>query len=179
MKFLFDLFPVLLFFVAYKFFGIFVATWVAVASSVAQIAWLKLRGRKVDGMMWLSFGIIVVLGGATLISHNITFIKWKLTVLYWLYASILLGSDWFYKKNLIRAMLGTQISLPDAIWRKLNLSWVSFFVFMGGLNLYVAYTFSTDIWVNFKLFGSLALMVVFIVVQSLVLNKYTETNTNE
>ncbi len=179
MKIFFDLFPILLFFIAYKFFGIFAATWVAIAASILQIAWLLLKKKKVDGMMWLSLGIIVVLGGATLISHNENFIKWKLTVLYWLYAALLLVSDLWFKKNLIRSMLGAQITLPEAVWRRLNLSWVIFFLLMSGLNLYVAYNYSTDIWVNFKLFGSLGLMIVFIVVQGFVLNKYMESGQHE
>ncbi len=179
MKFLFDLFPILLFFVAYKFLGIFAATWVAIAASVGQIAWLMLRRQKVDGMMWLSLGVIVVLGGATLISHNETFIKWKLTALYWLYALILFIGNALFNKNFIRLLLGAQMDLPDHIWRKLNMSWVVFFLFMGALNLYVAYTFSTDAWVNFKLFGSMALMAVFVVAQALVLNRHMETERRD
>lgn len=179
MKFLFDLFPVLLFFVAYKFAGIYVATGVAIAASVAQIAWLFFRRQKIDGMMWLSLGVIVVLGGATLISHNENFIKWKLTALYWLYASILLGSDWIFNKNLIRSILDKQLTLPQRIWRILNSSWAVFFISMGCLNLYVAYHFSTDTWVNFKLFGSMAIMLVFIIGQGLVLNRYLVSDHHE
>ena len=179
MKFLFDLFPVLLFFVAYKFAGIYVATGVAIAASVAQIAWLFFRRQKIDGMMWLSLGVIVVLGGATLISHNENFIKWKLTALYWLYASILLVSDWIFNKNLIRSILDKQMTLPQRIWRILNSSWAVFFISMGCLNLYVAYHFSTDTWVNFKLFGSMAIMLVFIIGQGLVLNRYLVSDHHE
>lgn len=179
MKFLFDLFPVLLFFVAYKFAGIYVATGVAIAASVAQIAWLFFRRQKIDGMMWLSLGVIVVLGGATLISHNENFIKWKLTALYWLYASILLVSDWIFNKNLIRSILDKQLTLPQRIWRILNSSWAVFFISMGFLNLYVAYHFSTDTWVNFKLFGSMAIMLVFIIGQGLVLNRYLVSDHHE
>lgn len=179
MKFLFDLFPVLLFFISYKFLGIFAATWVAIAASVGQITWLIFRKQKIDGMMWLSAGVIIVLGSATLISHNETFIKWKLTILYWLYALLLAGSELWMGKNLMRSLLGKQMTLPGPVWQKLNWSWTTFFAIMGLLNLYVAYTFSTDVWVNFKLFGSMGIMLVFIIAQGIVLNKYLEPESND
>ncbi len=174
MKYLFDFFPILLFFIAYKFGGIYVATSVGIAASFIQIGWLLLRGKKVDTMMWLSLGIIVVFGGATLLFHDETFIKWKPTVLYWMFALGLLVSAVLFKKNVIRTMMGEQIKLPESVWRNLNLSWVLFFITMGLVNLYVAYTYSTDAWVNFKLFGSTAMMFVFIIGQGIVLNKYVD-----
>ena len=179
MKFLFDLFPVLLFFISYKFLGIFAATWVAIAASIGQILWLTLRKQKIDGMMWMSAGIIIILGSATLISHNETFIKWKLTILYWLYALLLIGSEMLMGKNLLRGLLGKQMSLPDTIWRRLNWSWTTFFALMGLLNLYVAYTFSTNVWVNFKLFGSMGIMLLFVLAQGVVLNKYLEPESHD
>ncbi|WP_413436565.1 septation protein A [Sulfuriferula sp. GW1] len=172
MKFLFDFFPILLFFIAYKFGGIYVATGVAIAASFVQIGWVMARGKKVEPMMWISLAIIVVFGGATLLLHNETFIKWKPTVLYWLFAAVLLGGSWLFKKNIMRTMMAKQISLPDTVWNKLNLSWAAFFVVMGATNLYVAYSFSTDIWVDFKLFGSTAMMLVFVIAQSLILSKH-------
>lgn len=172
MKFLFDLFPVILFFIAFKLFGIFAATAVAIAATVAQIAWVKFRHGKVDGMLIASGAIVIVFGGATLLLHDETFIKWKPTVLYWLFALVLSLSEFIWKKNLIRSVMGEQISLPDAIWKKLNHAWAAFFAALGGLNLYVAFRFSTDIWVDFKLFGTTALMLVFVVLQSLMLGKY-------
>ncbi|NOT17452.1 MAG: septation protein A [Sulfuriferula sp.] len=174
MKFLFDLFPILLFFIAYKFGGIYVATAVGIAASVVQIGWLLLRGKKVDVMMWLSLGIIAVFGGATLFFHNETFIKWKPTALYWLFAIGLLVSAYGFKKNVIQTMMGAQFKLPASLWAKLNLSWVLFFIVMGLVNLYVAFTYSLDTWVNFKLFGSTAMMFAFIIAQGLVLNKYID-----
>ena len=122
MKFLFDLFPIILFFVAFKLQGIYVATAVAIAASFAQIGWLWLRGRKIDGMLWVSLAIIVVFGSATLLLHDETFIKWKPTVLYWMFAIVLSGSALIFRKNLIRTMLGEQIQLPDPAWSKLNFS---------------------------------------------------------
>lgn len=174
MKFLFDFFPILLFFVAFKFYGIYVATAVAIAATFLQVGWSWLRHRKVDNMLWASFAIILVFGGATLLLHDETFIKWKPTVLYWLFALILLGAQLFFGKNLIRAMMGKQMNLPDPVWRKLNLSWAGFFAVMGVANLYVAFNFATDAWVNFKLFGGIGLLLAFAFAQALMLSKYLE-----
>ena len=174
MKFLFDLFPVILFFAAFKFFGIYIATAVAIAATFAQIGWLKLRRKPVDTMMWVSLGIIVVFGGATLLLHDETFIKWKPTVLYWLFAATLSISKALFEKNLIRAMLSAQVQLPDAAWARLNWSWTGFFALMGGINLYVAFNFSTDTWVNFKLFGGMGLMLAFVVAQALYIARFIE-----
>jgi len=167
MKFLFDLFPVILFFAAFKLFDIYVATAVAIAATFLQIGWLKLKGRKVETMMWVSLAIIVVFGGATLALHDETFIKWKPTVLYWLFGAVIAAADLLFHKNLIRAMLGEQVRMPDAAWARLNWSWAAFFAFMGAANLYVAYNYSTDTWVNFKLFGGMGLMLVFVLLQAL------------
>jgi intracellular septation protein len=179
MKFLFDLFPIILFFIAFKLEGIYVATAVAIAASVGQIGWLWLRGRKIDAMLWVSLAIIVVFGGATLLLHDETFIKWKPTVLYWLFACVLGASALFFHKNLIRAMLGEQIQLPEPAWSKLNFSWIGFFACMGVLNLYVAFNFPTDTWVNFKLFGGMGLMLAFVIGQGLFLAKYVEQNESK
>ncbi len=176
MKFLFDLFPVILFFVAFKFGGIYVATGVAIAATFAQIGWVWFKHRKVDTMLWVSLAIITVFGGMTLIFHDENFIKWKPTVLYWSFAVALAGSSLLLKKNLIRALLAEQFELPDVIWVRLNWSWIGFFVFMGIINLAVAFAFnfSTDDWVNFKLFGGMGLMFVFVIIQGLLLSKYIQ-----
>lgn len=174
MKLLFDLFPVILFFVAYKLADIYIATAVAIAATFVQIAWMWIRNRKVETMLWVSLVIIVIFGGATLLLQDETFIKWKPTVLYWLFGLALLVADWAFGKNLIRAMMGSQIELPEPVWAKLNASWCVFFVVMGILNLYVAYSFSTDAWVNFKLFGGTGLMLVFVLAQAVVLSRFVE-----
>ena len=174
MKFLFDLFPVILFFAAFKFFDIYIATAVAIAATFLQIGWLKGKGRKVDTMMWVTLVIIVVFGGATLALHDETFIKWKPTVLYWLFGVAIGGAELIFRKNLIRAMLGEQLRLPDAVWNRLNWSWAGFFAVMGAANLYVAFNFSTDTWVNFKLFGGMGLMLVFVALQAVFLARYIE-----
>ncbi|SCX23014.1 intracellular septation protein [Nitrosomonas eutropha] len=179
MKFLFDLFPIILFFATYKIYGIYSATAVAIVATFAQIGWVWLRHRKVDNMLWVSLAIIIVFGGATLILQDETFIKWKPTVLYWLFAVILFLAHSFFGKNLIRAMMKDQIKLPEPVWARLNISWSVFFGAMGALNLYVAYNYSTDTWVNFKLFGFMGLMFVFIILQALLLGKYMEKNDNQ
>ncbi|HEX7952460.1 MAG TPA: septation protein A [Burkholderiales bacterium] len=174
MKFLFDIFPVLLFFVAFKVWNIFTATAVAIGATLCQVAWSWLRHRKVDTMLWVSLAIIVVFGGATLWLHDETFIKWKPTVLYWLFSAILLAADLLFRRNLIRAMMEKQLTLPDPVWRNLSLSWAAFFLAMGAANLYVAFHFPTETWVNFKLFGGTELMLVFIVIQGLLLSRHIE-----
>jgi intracellular septation protein len=202
MKFLFDLFPVILFFGVFKWgeghpeaahdmvqqylsamvsggaaaaqAPIMLATAVAILATGAQIGYLLLRGKKVDRMLWVSLVIITVFGGATIYFHNETFIKWKPTVLYWAFAAALLAGQAVFGKNLIRLMMEKQLSLPDSIWQKVNLAWAAFFTLMGLVNLYVAFNFPTATWVNFKLFGFTAMMIVFVIGQSLLLSKYVK-----
>ena len=174
MKILFDFFPIILFFAAFKISGIYTATAVAIVATFGQIGWVWLRHRKVDTMLWVSLAIITLFGGATLFLHDETFIKWKPTVLYWLFSATLGVSAGLFKKNLIRAMMEKQISAPNFVWRNLNLSWMVFFLVMGFVNLYVAFNYSTDTWVNFKLFGSMGLMFAFVILQGLMLSKYIE-----
>jgi len=171
-KFLFDLFPVILFFIVFKTMGIYAATAAAIVATLAQIGWVKYRHGRVDGMLIASGVIIVVFGGATLLLHNEAFIKWKPTVLYWMFAIVLFAAEMFWNKNLIRAVMDKQLALPEPVWRKLNHAWAGFFAIMGLLNLYVAFNFATETWVNFKLFGTMGLMLVFVVLQSLFLGKY-------
>lgn len=176
MKFFFDIFPVILFFIAFKLGDIFIATGVAIAATFAQIGWVWFKHRKVDTMLWTSLGIITVFGGLTLIFHDETFIKWKPTILYWAFAVAMLIGTLVFGKNLIRSVLAEQMKLPESVWNKVNWSWISFFVFMGFANLAVAFAFnlSTDDWVNFKLFGGMGLMFVFVIIQGLILSKYVE-----
>lgn len=172
MKVLFDLFPVILFFIAFKFFGIFVATAVAMAATIAQIIYVKLRHGTVDKMLLLSGVIITVFGGATLLLKDPQFIQWKPSILYWLFSAGLLSAQFIFNKNPMRAMMEKQMSLPDHIWVKLNMAWSLLFLALGFLNLYVAYHFSQDIWVDFKLFGITGIMFVFIILQTLFISKY-------
>lgn len=174
MRLLFDLFPVILFFIAYKTWGIYEATAVAIVAGVGQIVWLKLRRKPVDNMQWVSLAIIVVFGGMTLLLHDETFIKWKPTVLYGLFAIVLLVSRLAFGRNLIRAMMSKQVVLPAPIWERLNLAWVVFFSALGVLNIVVAYNFSTDAWVDFKLFGTLGLTLAFVVGQALYFSRHIQ-----
>lgn len=179
MKILFDLFPVILFFIVFKVAGVFAATAAAIAATFVQVAWVKYHHGKVDTMLWVSLGIITVFGGATLLLHDETFIKWKPTILYWFFTVTLLFSAIVLKKNLMRALLHEKMALPDFVWHWLNLAWSGFFALLGILNLYVAFSFSTDIWVNFKLFGATGIMLVFILVQAAILAKYAEEDHKE
>ena len=173
MKFLFDFFPVILFFVAFKVADIYVATGVAIAATFAQVGWLKLKKRRIEPMLWASLAIVAVFGGATLVLQDETFIKWKPTVLYWLFGAVLAGALGF-RRNLIRAMLSEQVRLPDPVWNRLNWSWVGFFACMGVANLLVAFNFTTDQWVSFKLFGATGLLVLFVIAQALYLARHVE-----
>lgn len=172
MKLLIDFFPIILFFIAFKVWGIYVATAVAIAATVLQIAYLRYKHGKVETMQWLSLGVIVLFGGATLLAHSDTFIKWKPTVLYWLMGSALLVGRWVFKRNFIKSLMGAQLELPESAWGTLNWAWAAFFAAMGLLNLWVAFNFDTDTWVNFKLFGGMGLMLVFVLAQALFLSRY-------
>src|SRR2546426_6844359 len=156
---------------------VLLATVVVIVATFAQILWLKLRGRKIDTMLWISLGLVTVLGGATIYFHSESFIKWKPTVLYWVMGSALLLGQLVFKKNGIKSLMGSQMTLPDAVWRVVNFSWVGFFTVMGFLNLWVAFNFSTSVWVNFKLFGGLGLMLVFVLAQAIYLNKHIKLDT--
>jgi intracellular septation protein len=156
---------------------VLLATVVVIVATLLQILWLKARGRKVDTMLWVSLGLVTALGGATIYFHSENFIKWKPTVLYWVMGGALLFGQLVLKKNGIKSLMGAQMVLPDAVWRTVNFSWVAFFTLMGFLNLWVAFNFSTSTWVNFKLFGGLGLMLVFVLVQAAFLNKHIKTDT--
>ncbi|KAB2917435.1 MAG: septation protein A [Dechloromonas sp.] len=199
MKLLFDLFPVILFFIAFKYSEkhpdlavdwlaalpgmasvsltqapILLATVVVIVATVAQIAWVHFRHGKVDKMLWISLALVVVFGGMTLAFQNEAFIKWKPTILYWVFAGSMGFAALIMKKNAIKTMLGEQLTLPEAVWSRLNFAWIGFFLVMGVLNLLVAFNFSTDTWVNFKLFGGMGLMLLFVLAQGMMLSKYVE-----
>lgn len=190
MKLLFDLLPVILFFATFKFAGaypqqslalagaalgglvgdgtipegqapILLATAVAIVASILQVGWQLARGRRVDTMLWISLGVIVVFGGATIWFHDETFIKWKPSILYWLFGASLLAGQLVWKRNLVKSLLGTQLDVPDPVWGRLLWAWIAFFALMGIVNLAVAYSVSTDAWVNFKLFGLFGLTLAF------------------
>jgi intracellular septation protein len=201
MKLLLDFLPILLFFGAFKYaeghkdwaaafatehFGFMVsggqvaaseapvllATVVVVIATLAQVLWLKLRGKKVDLMLWISLALVTVLGGLTVWLHSETFIKWKPTGLYWAMGLSFLISQFLLGRNLLKLMLGEQLQLPEPVWTRLSLAWAAFFAAMGAINLWVAYTFSTDTWVNFKLFGGIGLMLLFTLAQGLYISRH-------
>jgi intracellular septation protein len=175
MKFFYDFLPIVLFFVAYKFYGIYTATVVAIVASVLQVAIYWLKFRRFEKMHLITMVLIVVFGGATLLLKDEMFIKWKPTVLNWIFALVFIGTRYFSKKTIMERMMGAMLTLPLKIWHNLNLAWVIFFIALGFVNLYVVYNFDTDTWVNFKLFGMLGLNFAFLVGQMLYLSRYMES----
>ncbi len=171
MQLLADYFPLILFFVAFKWQGIYVATGVAIAASLLQIAYLRWRRGRIAVVNWLSLAIIVVFGGATLLLHDETFIKWKPTVLYGLFGTILAGGRLLLGRNLL-AHLMAGISLPEPVWTRLTWSWVGFFAFMAAANWYVAFHYPTDTWVNFKVWGGIGLFLAFALAQGMLLARH-------
>ncbi|MDP2097601.1 MAG: septation protein A [Methylobacter sp.] len=178
MKQLLEFFPILLFFIAFKFYDIYVATAVVIAATIIQVAYAWFKHRKVETMQWITLGLIVVMGGATLYLQDEQFIKWKLSIIEWLFGIAFLGSQFVGKKPFIEKMLSSNLTLPAPTWRRLNTLWGCFFISVGFINVYVMYNYTTDDWVTFKTFGVPALMVVFIVLQMILLYKYIP-NTEE
>lgn len=211
MKFLFDFFPILLFFAVFKLAEIYkesafaivstymggmiaggaikpdqapimLATVVAILATTFQIAYVKLRGRKVDGMLWVSFLIITIFGGLTIYFHNEIFIKWKPTIIYWVFAVAMLVAQYGFKKNMMRQAMEAQIKLPDAVWNRIGLAWMVFFAVLGVVNLFAAFVVfkdNTSGWVSFKAFGITGIMFVFIIAQTMYLSKYIEEEKEE
>ena len=208
MKLLFDFLPIFLFFGTFKFtegrkdwaaqfatdhFGfvvsggvvgpneapVLLATLVVIVATLAQVGFLLARGKKVDMMLWVSLGLVTVLGGATIWFHSETFIKWKPSVLYWVMGLAFWVSQVFFRKNLLQALIGQQLVLPAGVWHRLNFAWIAFFAFMGLLNLYVAYSFSTDAWVNFKLFGGIGLMLAFTIAQGIYIGRHLKPEADD
>lgn len=208
MKFLFDFFPILLFFGVFKLAGAFqpaahdlvttylggliaggtikpdqapimLATVVSILATMLQIAYVKLKGRKVDLMLWVSFAIISIFGGLTIYLHDDNFIKWKPTLIYWVFALGMIVAQFGFRKNLMREAMESQLKLPDAVWAKVGLSWAGFFLLLGFLNLimaFVVFAGNTSAWVNFKVFGITGIMFVFIIGQTLLLSKYIDSD---
>jgi intracellular septation protein len=204
MKFLFDLFPVILFFIVFKlgethheaahalalqYMGglvaggslspeqapIMLATAVGIVATVLQIVYLLVRGRKVDGMLWLSLGVIVVMGGLTIYFHDDNFIKWKPTILYFGFALALLVAQFGFRTNLMRKAMEEQVKLPEFVWARVSYAWIAFFLFQGALNLVMAFLVfkgNTSAWVSYKMFGATGLFFAFVVIQTLMLSKY-------
>lgn len=201
MKLLLDFLPIILFFVTFKWAEgapheasvwatdhlgflvsgsvvtpavapVLLATVVVIGATLLQVAWLMVRRQRVEPMLWVSLALVVVLGGATVWFQSETFIKWKPTGLYWAMALVLIVGQALLGRNLLKSLLGAQMSLPDPIWARLNWAWAGFFAAMGALNLWVAYGFDTAVWVNFKLFGGIGLLLAFSVAQAVYASRY-------
>jgi intracellular septation protein len=172
MKQLLDFFPIILFFISFKLYDIYVATAVVIAATIIQICVVWLIYRKVEKMQWITLALIIVMGGATLYLQDEQFIKWKLSIIEWLFGIAFLGSQFIGKKCFIERMMGSSLTLPANIWRRLNAIWVVFFFSVGSINVYVMYNFDTNTWVNFKTFGVPGLMILFILLQVLLIYKY-------
>ena len=208
MKLLLDFLPILLFFGTFKYaesqkdwaaqfatenFGalvsggvvgvseapVLLATVVVIIGTLAQVAYMKSTGRKVDLMLWVSLGLVTVLGGATIWFHSETFIKWKPSVLYWLMGLAFWVSQVFFRRNLLQVLMGGQLELPDPVWRRLSVAWFAFFAVMGVLNLWVAYSYPTATWVNFKLFGGIGLMLLFTLAQGVYLSRHIKPDSSD
>ncbi len=172
MKILFDFLPMVAFFVVFKSYGIYAATAVTILATAIIILFQVLRKQKVAPAMWISLAVIVLFGGATILLHNEWFIKWKPSILYWLFAAILIIGEVFFKKNLIKKMVDEKsLNLPDIVWNKMLWTWSAFFLIVGTVNIIVAYNFSTETWVNFKLFGLLSLTFIFALLQGLYISR--------
>lgn len=180
MKFLFDVFPLLLFFAAFKLYDIYVATAVAIVASIAQVGLFWWRHRRFETMHLITLAVIVVFGGLTLLLHNDTFIKWKPTILYWVFGALVLGSHLVGRKTVMERLLGGQLKLPARMWHQVNLAWGLFFLAVGALNLYVAFYYAPEqaaeirqaTWVNFKVFGLMGLTFAFAFAQALFLARH-------
>lgn len=179
MHFLLDFLPIAVFFVAYKWYGIYTATSVAIFLSLVQVLWKRFRLKRFEPVSLGTFLAIAVLGGATLFFQNSLFLKWKPTVVYWAMGLAFLITPWMHHETLVQKMFRQAIALLPAQWSLLNRIWVVFFLLMGMLNLYVAYNYNTDTWVNFKLFGTLGITLLFLVGQGLFMAKYGTAHTGE
>ncbi|MBJ7536756.1 septation protein A [Marinomonas transparens] len=175
MKILFDFLPIVIFFVVYKMTGdIILATAVLIPAAILQVGYTWLKYKKVEKMHLVSLILIILLGGATVLMGDGDFIKWKPTIVNGLFAIVFFGSQFIGERNIIQRMMGDKLELPFKVWRTLNLAWVGFFIVSGLTNLYVAFTYSEEIWVDFKLFGLLGMTVVFILLQGIYLSSHLQ-----
>lgn len=179
MKLLFDLFPVVLFFIAYKLQGIYVATAVIIVATVLQVGYVYLKHKRVEKIHLITLVLILVLGGLTLILQDEDFIKWKPTIVNWGFALVFLGSHFIGSKPIIRRMMDQAIHLPDLVWIRLSFMWIVFFVLSGIVNLYVAFNYDTDTWVDFKLFGLMGMTLVFIILQGIYISRYIQESDSQ
>ncbi len=177
MKLLFDFIPIILFFITIKVTDdFFLATAVIMVATLVQVAYVKFRYGRVDKMLLVTLGAVLVFGGITLALQDEIFLKWKVSIVNWIFALVFIGSQFIGKKNIAERMMGKNISLSKEIWTKLNSMWAGFFVFLGIVNLYVAYNYDSQTWADFKLFGMLGLTLVFIVLQTIYISRHAVVN---
>jgi len=179
MKFFLDYLPIICFFVIYKIYGIYVATAATIIVTALLVVFSLIKYRKVETMPIITLVMVTILGGSTLILHNDIFIKWKPSIIYWIFALALFGSQWFTKKTIMERMMGDKVEVPQTIWSRINTAWGVFFLLLGGVNVYVIYHYSTDTWVNFKLFGTLILILIFAILQAMYMTKYIKPELPE
>lgn len=172
MKLIFDFFPIVFFFIAYKLYGLEIATGVAIGASFLQMMAHRIQHQRFETMHVLSFAMITVLGGATLVLHDPVFIQFKPTAVYWATALVFALSGLGGRKSLVERLLEGNVALPHELWQKLNWAWVGFFTLMGFANMVVAHFYSLDTWVYFKLFGGLGALLLFILAQAVFLGRY-------
>src|SRR3990167_6150780 len=179
MKLLFDYFPIICFFIVYKLYGVFVATAATMAACVLQNIVYWLIHKRFEKLHVITLISVLILGGFTLIFHKAIFIQWKPSIIYWIFAAVLLFGQFFSKKNLLASMLGDKIILPKKVWYNLSIAWSVFFTFLGFLNVYIIYHYSLNAWVNFKLFGTLGLTVAFAIVQTIYMARHMQKSELE
>lgn len=180
MKLLLDFLPVIIFFIVYKSTDdIILATAILIPATLLQMLYTWIKTHKVEMIQLVTLGLVVVLGGATILFQDKTFIQWKPTVVTWLFAAAFLGSQFIGEKTIIQRLMGGTIEMPAPAWKQLNYAWVVFYVILGAVNLFVAYTMSEETWVNFKLFGMLGLTLIFILLQGFYISKHMEPETRE
>lgn len=169
---LLEFFPLIIFFAVYSFYGIYWATATLIIASAIQILFLFLTKKPIPKKIWVLALLMTVMGGMTIYFQDDAFLKWKVTVVYTIFGIVLLASDKFYQNNLIKKALGEALELPEKIWAKMNVAWAMFFIFIALLNIYIAYSFELDTWVKFKVFGTMILMFLFIVLNMISIYKY-------
>jgi len=179
MKFLFDFFPIIVFYIGYKMYDIYYATAFAIAATFIQVSLFWLKNRRFEKIHLITMGLITVLGGATIYFHDPAFIQWKVSVVNWLFGLVIIGSHFIGKKPLIERMMDHAINMEPGIWKRLNTAWGVFFLGLGFLNLYVMFNFEEATWVDFKVYGLLGLTIAFVILQSVYLAKHIQEDENE
>lgn len=179
MKQLLDFIPLIIFFTVYKLHDIYAATGALMVTTLLQMFVLWFMYKKLERSHWITLVLVLGFGAMTLFFHNEVFIKWKVTVLYAAFGSALWISQFLFKKPLLKKMLGKEMPLPEAVWNRINFSWGLFFWLVGALNVYIAFYLPTEIWVDFKVFGVLGLMLVSTLLTGIYIYRYLPTNNQQ